>query len=323
MKQAALAGRTATIFCAVFIICVATLFVPWTAMADEQGKEPLQASAIVAATIDFGKYSNKVPQFSLYEYHFGKSTLRGSLDYAEFEDEYPGFFEVPQYSSAENYLAVKYKDHFTGADVVLEADGKQYRTIVQEWGTFMIEGIEPIRPGSQMTISISKYGSTSIQTMTAPEDERFASLFFKRTAPAIFPKSKRAKIQLDGADPAMAGDIFVLKIGNKKYKKRYSGETKQDITLTFKIKKPKKAGATVRVTHYNMFGKKLDSDKSIVWRGKKIHIGDTKKQVKMTYGFGEPHRINRTPYSEQWVYSYSSKNQYVYFRNGKVSYWQL
>ena len=161
--------------------------------------------------------------------------------------------------------------------------------------------------------------------MKAAEDDR--GPYDSMVISPLYQHKKKCKIKTsmwnDYGNRVVKGDYVVLRIGKKKYKKTYKKQTREGkVTWKFKVKGAR-AGTKVRVAYYNKFKQKLCSQSTIVWKSKRIHLGDTRRQVRLTYGFGKPRYINYSAYSEQWVFVYGRSRWYVYFRNGRVSNWQL
>ena len=134
----------------------------------------------------------------------------------------------------------------------------------------------------------------------------------------IYYYSDKVKIKLNNA---LKGSIVKIKIGKKTYKKKV-GKKKN---LTIKIKSPK-MGSKVSIKVYYK-GKVIghsytdyeyDEDE-IVYYGKKIKIGQTKKQVKCLSNWGRPDDTGSS--SGGWSYWYYDDGSYVAFRYGRVNSW--
>lgn len=108
-----------------------------------------------------------------------------------------------------------------------------------------------------------------------------------------------------------------MSIGSKRYTKKIkSNKKKQKITI--RLKKKGTAGSKVKVTLYDKFYTKKDSDQSMVYFGKTIYKGMSAKDAQLTT-WGYPSRKNNWGTGAlQWVFETNNCTLYVYIKNGKV-----
>ncbi len=170
----------------------------------------------------------------------------------------------------------------------------------------------------QTTLTIETYdGQITVINITVVLDKPKIE-----TTEWLYKNSSKAVIKVQNASK---GDIVCLKIGNREYKKKIS---KNSVTAKIKI----------RIARPGFYGKKY---KLTLLRGKKtvarevdyvylsntVHVGDSKKKVRWITSWNNPDKINYYTYSEQWCYDWEGDDgihdAYLYFRNGKVSGWQI
>jgi hypothetical protein len=114
---------------------------------------------------------------------------------------------------------------------------------------------------------------------------------------------------------AKAGDQVKVAVGSQTYTKKISSN-KKSRSLTVKIKKAS-AGQKVKVTLYDKFKKKKDSDNTIVYYGNSIYKGMSSGNAVLTT-WGSPVRRNSYGSWLQWVFTSGNTTLYAYIKNGKV-----
>lgn len=203
-------------------------------------------------------------------------------------------------------------EEFAGCKAKMKIAGKTRKAKVNSKGKVTFKKLPLAKCGSKAKVSITKFGKTGSCKVKVKGGSRYGVAGILYVKP-LFKGKKVVKVYFNDF---VHGDVLKVKIGSKTYKKKikFDGEK----TVKVKIKRSV-AGKKVTVTLYDHFGKKVQRDKSKVWRGKYIYQGDTKKQVKMTYGFGTPDHINYYTDHEQWCYD----GAYLYFYGNSLRSWQI
>ncbi len=137
----------------------------------------------------------------------------------------------------------------------------------------------------------------------------------------VYKNSKSVKVK---AYNVKKGDVLKLKIGKKTYTKKIK-KTAFETSVKFSIKKPGFYGKKYNLT-LKRGGKVVAKESQYVYLSDTVYVGYTKKKVKWLVYWNDPDAKNYSAYSEQWCYDWSGDglyDAYLYFRNGKVSNWQI
>jgi len=258
----------------------------------------------------------------------GREYMYGIVD--SYEDENGNTETVYDWSEVEHYDEIALK----GLTVRLSAGGKTYSAKTNKSGKANFK-LPILKIGTKITATVAydsisgpdtKMTSFYVENPVEELDEYdgyFGTYDLRewfaatKIAPTLT-NSTKTKIT---ARYVAKGDCFKVKIGKKTYTKKIK-KTVKKCTFTVKHKKAS-VGTKIKVTHYNKFNQKMDSTaESIVFGGKKLKKGMTKKQVKMLYGYGSPDASSNGKYG-WWQYNYEDGGPWkiIYFRNGKVNHW--
>ncbi len=137
----------------------------------------------------------------------------------------------------------------------------------------------------------------------------------------IYKKTKSVKVKVTNA---LKGDVIKLKIGKKTYKKKITKKALKT-TVKIKIKQPGFYGKKYKLTLVRK-GKTVAKKSDYVYLSDTVYVGYTKKKVRWLTFWNAPRKKNYSAYSEQWCYDWNGDglhDAYLYFRNGKVSNWQI
>ena len=209
----------------------------------------------------------------------------------------------------ESYLSDK---SLNGTKVYFKYKGKQYTTRCNSKGEYKFNNLPLIKHGTDLKIYAEKEGFISDSTTCTISFGYNSDIWHYYS----YPSNKGQKGYVKNAH---RGDILKITIGGHVYKKTIKNN-RDKIAYSFNTGMYP-AGTTIRFQLTTKFGKKLVDYKDIVYKKKKIYVGDTKEDVLLTVGFRKPTRKTYTAYSETWWYG-SSK--YVQFdENGRVSNWYL
>ena len=121
------------------------------------------------------------------------------------------------------------------------------------------------------------------------------------------------------------GDVLVVTVGGKKYKKKFKSSFFFDKIVTLKIKKAK-AGQKVRIWVEDKFGVNVSLGKTdeIVYKTKTFKRGMRMKAVKKVAGCRNPAKIVSSGQGTFWYYDRNHDGRYegwIQFVNGKVYNW--
>ena len=136
---------------------------------------------------------------------------------------------------------------------------------------------------------------------------------------------KGDKKQKVGVRNVKKGDVLVVSVGGKKYRKKFKSSFSGEKIVTLKIKKAK-AGQKVRIWVEDKFGVKvsLGTTDEIVYKTKKFKRGMKMKAVKMVAGFRKPAKTVDSGQGTYWYYDRDRDGRYegwIQFINGKVNNW--
>ena len=165
-----------------------------------------------------------------------------------------------------------------------------------------------------ITLKTSDY-STKIFLTVKPGTPKIESVNW------IFKNTKNVKIK---AKHVKKGDVIKLKIGKKTYTKKVTKDA-LETTVKIKIKKPGFYGKKYKLT-LTRKGKDVAKESEYVYLSDTVYVGYSKKKVKWLVDWNDPDKKNYSAYSEQWCYDWDGDglhDAYLYFRNGKVSNWQI
>lgn len=194
-----------------------------------------------------------------------------------------------------------------GTKVTVTIKGKKYTKTIKKKGKFTIK-IPVKKIGTKVKIVFSNKEK-------AKKDYTLNRKIRNKTVEIWHYNLYQNKTSFHGyVKKASKGDKLVITIGGKKYTKKIKSNAKK-VNYRFRIK-PQRAGSKVTLAVYNKYGQKRRKYKIRVYLSNTVKVGMTKAQVRLTT-FGSPTRINRYGNTEQWVYEYSDRTTYLYFRNGK------
>lgn len=177
--------------------------------------------------------------------------------------------------------------------------------------------LRPHKPG-KTTLTIDAYDDsiTTIYVTVAFDKAKV------ETTKWIYRYSQNATVE---AENVVKGDVICLKIGAKTYKKKInSTSTKKKVKI--RISKPGFYGRKYKLTLLRN-NKVVAHETDYVYLSDTVHTGDSKQKVRWITGWNDPFKKNYYTYSEQWCYDWNKddgiSDAYLYFRNGRVSGWQI
>lgn len=227
------------------------------------------------------------------------------------EDENP--YNTPDYEDQEPWLdfdTVYASDKkITGtteknSSVIVKIGKKIYTGKSNANGKFSIK-VKPSAPYTNVVVSVVTPSGKKASDDSVVQIDNGGI-----TIKTLYKNKKKVKVKITHLHK---GDKVVLKVGNKKYKKKAKRSTE-----TFKIKKAS-SGTKLKAYLYDKYGYRKDKDSDIIYSAKTIKKGMTERDALYTKKWGKPTRKDKSGSRKEWLFEKGETYIWVHIKKGKIT----
>lgn len=268
--------------------------------------------------IKITKYSNDDQQWKMNIVGVGTATITCFDKYGQkvnckvtvTKNAFIGMIKARTTLSAAKYGDTKITGTtLSGASVTANISGKKYTAKANSKGKFSLS-VPITKIGTKIKYNVTYKGYTYTRNASVINGGNFGIHIRNH----ITRKTKKVRVE---AENVHKGDVIILKIGKKKYKKKIKKDASY-YNCKFKIKK-NKIGKKVTVSLVNKYNQTLTSHKEIVYYSTKLKKGMKRKYCKYVPGWEHPHSDYYD--GKEYMWWYQDGSWLVFNKRGKLTSW--